>query len=124
MNEWTIIWVSFIVLIFMIIIGKYSYDNIKLQNDYTDLKKQHIRLKNIYQDLQKNYKSCLDIKFADENILYYVRCINDPRKEVCKSSTSNSNICRSRLEECNKMRGIIENDPVAVYRMQMLNQGI
>lgn len=124
MNDWSLIAMVIIAFLTIFIVSKYSVDNLKLLMENSDLKRLNQSMKSNYDKLKSNMDECLKIKFADENIMYYTRCINDPRKKVCKDTNDNKGICRARFQDCNKMRGIIENDPVAVYRMKLLNEGI
>lgn len=64
------------------------------------------------------------IKFADENIFNYIRCINIPQAPTCAPANRSNDpnkgiICRSRQIDCNKLKLVLENDPVAVNRMKV-----
>jgi hypothetical protein len=124
MQDWYLIIAIIVTLIILMIIAKYVIENRKLTSENEDLKKLNGVSQSNYLKLRKDMDDCLKIKFADENIMYYVRCINDPRKKVCKDTGSSNDICRSRFQDCSKMRGILEADPVAIKRMEMLNFGV
>lgn len=116
----------FIIPILLIIIAILFYYQLRstylLRESYVDvddLKEQNRKMKKTLDEVVDNYKRCIDIKEADENIFDLVRCINAPRKEVCKE-TGDGKVCRTRIIECNKFKNLVIQNPVAVDRMKMV----
>lgn len=114
---WLIIFILSVLLVFCII-----FYQKKLRNC--------IKNKNIVQEytnkLTEQHRSSLKerfyldrIRMADENIFSYLRCINVPRKPSCRKTPTGEMICRSRLIDCNKLKLILENDPIAVSRIRL-----
>jgi hypothetical protein len=97
------------------------YINIKLNQDLNDCSKKLNVKTDELTDLNDKYNACLNIKFADENIFSYIKCINVPRKKVCKNIGQGGETCQTRLTDCTKFRDIIMNDPVALNRIKLLN---
>ena len=122
MNDWSIIIMSVVILLALLIALKYTAENQVLRMKNHDLKKIHDVSGINVRKLEMALDECLKIKHADENIMYYTRCINDPRKNVCKVVDSNNqDYCSARFMDCNKFKGIVESDPVAIQRMKFLN---
>jgi len=89
-------------------------DDIFLTKDTIDkLKKQN-------EELYRQYVSCNQIKHADENLFAMIRCINAPRQQVCKNIPAGGQVCRSRLIDCTKFRTLVQQDPVALDRMTLV----
>jgi len=78
----------------------------------SDLRTQITRLQSENEKLSK-------IKFADENIFQFLRCLNVPQSPTCAATGTGGTVCRSRLIDCNKYKLVLENDPVAVERMKV-----
>jgi len=83
-------------------------------DDYKSLNEELVGVKKRANDLAK-------IKFADENIFNFIRCINIPQSPTCApvGDGSGETVCRSRQINCNKLKLVLENDPVAVERMKV-----
>lgn len=76
-------------------------------------------LENKIDELQKENNTLKRTIWADNRIFDFIRCINIPQTPVCKSvEDGKSNICRSRLIDCNRFKLVLENDPIAVERMK------
>jgi len=69
--------------------------------------------------LQLENNRLAKIKFADENLFQYLRCLNVPQSPTCAPTGTGGTVCRSRLIDCNKYKLVLENDPVAVERMKV-----
>lgn len=118
-NVWLLI-ITFIIAFFTIYLLRIGnqYDQIKKKNRIDTLNKQQLLDQN--KTLKENNEYLQKIKFADENIFDYIRCINIPRTPGCRTVDDNTSaICRSRQIDCNKMRLVLENDPIAVERMKI-----
>ena len=121
------LWILFIFIAFIIFIlytlrrgSAYdivNQDKKELVANINDLQQQ-------LATLQRTYKNCQDIKYADENIFNYIRCINVPAKPVCTNSGSGASVCRSRQIDCNKFRTYVLNDPIAMFRMKLATENI
>jgi hypothetical protein len=114
-----------IVLVIILVIVFLIY-NARKQYQYDELAKQKLVLATTNDTnttdmakLQTAYKNLLDIKFADENIFKFIRCINIPQSPVCARTGTGGTVCRSKLIDCNKFKLVLENDPVAVERMKL-----
>jgi cell division protein FtsB len=91
-------------------------ENYQLKNQIQDLTKQ-------IQDLKNQNDYLEHIKQADESIFNFIRCINIPRTPACRTiNESNQKICRSKQIDCNKLKLVLENDPVTVDRMKIATE--
>lgn len=109
--------IFFIGCLFVIYILRYISlvkDSCISVNDYESLKKE-------LTDVKKRANELAKIKFADENIFNFIRCINIPQSPTCASvgNGSRETVCRSRQIDCNKLKLVLENDPVAIERMKV-----
>jgi hypothetical protein len=75
------------------------------------------RLRTRNTQLEKDIQTALDVKYADENIFAYLKCLNSPRTQVCNDTPDGGRVCRSRLMDCSRFKGIVFNDPVASARI-------
>jgi hypothetical protein len=91
-----------------------------LEDDIYLMKEKIKRLEKENQDLYRQLVACNQIKYADENLFAMVRCINAPRQQVCKAAPSGGDVCRSRLIDCTKFRTLVQQDPVALQRMTLV----
>lgn len=119
-----VIIIIIIIVIIIIWIGR--------KNNLSDLTKNHLN-KNIVENhnlqneidlLKKENKELRDIKYADDNIFQFIRCINIPQYPICsaanKSDTKSGGVvCRSKQINCDWFKLVLENNPVAVERMKM-----
>ena len=79
---------------------------------------QNNKLRDENNKLKIDNDKLIKIKFADEDIFALIKCINEPRKQVC-DDTPEGKVCRSRFMDCTKFKRIVSSDPVAEYRMRM-----
>ena len=116
-NNWIILLVTIIILftLYLLRIG-HQYQTIKKDNEKVSNGEKKILEQN--RVLRENNDYLQKIKFADENIFDFMRCINVPRTPACKD-VDNSGICRSRQIDCNKIKLVLQNDPIAVERMKI-----
>jgi len=89
------------------------------KNEKEFLKKRMKQIRERFAYIKEQSKLLRDIKFADENVFAFLRCINQPKKEVCKTNEKGEQVCKSRLIECSKFRMILEQDPVSMARLQL-----
>lgn len=80
--------------------------------------------------LKKENADLRAIKYADDNIFQFIRCINIPQYPICSPTDPNTDptkgsdpgsggvACRSKQINCNWFKLVLENDPVAVERMK------
>ena len=113
----TFLIIAIIVLFVALLRSGHKYQVEKNEKEY--LKKRVKQIRERFVDLKQQNKLCRDIKFADENVFAFVRCINQPKKEICKKTPDGNQVCRSRLVECSKFRMILEQDPVSMARLQL-----
>jgi hypothetical protein len=120
--------ISIIIVIVLVIIFSIGFVIYRARKQYqhTELVKSNSALiqtnTNTADDLtnlRKEYQKLLDIKFADENIFKFIRCINIPQSPVCARTGTGGTVCRSKLIDCNKFKLVLENDPVAIERMKL-----
>lgn len=116
-NAW-IITIALIIVFFTLYLLRigHQYQTIKKDNQKVSQREKQILEQN--RILRENNDYLQKIKFADENIFDFMRCINIPRTPACKS-VDDSGICRSRQIDCNKIKLVLENDPIAVERMKI-----
>lgn len=114
--------ILFIILLFAIIIIIWfsRRKNIK-QNDQIQQNQYRNRIDKLSKEmvlLQQENEYLQKALVADNNIFHYIRCINIPQTPSC-TTKGNSHICRSRLMDCNKIKLVLENDPIAVERIKV-----
>ena len=110
---------------FIIIVIFFIYITRK-QNQLDKISKAKSNLANLNEStsteiarLEAENKKLLQIKFADENIFKFIRCINIPQAPVCVATDTGGTVCRSKLIDCNNYKLVLLNDPVAVERMKI-----
>ena len=110
-----------IAFILYIYITRKNYFSTIASEDLNDIAKKNQSLQNEIDSLQKINKDLQDIKFADDNIFQFIRCINIPQYPICSSTdpTSGGVVCRSKQINCDWFKLVLENNPVAVQRMKM-----
>jgi hypothetical protein len=111
-------------LFFMILMLRQGHRFYRDTSHKDSVLKENETLKRELSKLRVAYDNCQDVKFADENIFNYVRCINVPRTPVCKPVSSGGDVCRSRLIDCDKFKLYVLDDPIAMFRMKMMTDNI
>ena len=119
LNNLLIIFFLIIIVIFIIYIARKQNQYDKLLESKSDLTNTNETKLNEIAKLKAINKKLLAIKFADENIFKFIRCINIPQTPVCVATGTGGSVCRSKLIDCNNFKLVLFNDPVAVERMKM-----
>lgn len=105
--------VILILLIILLVLIYFQYFQKPKENFSSDDKdKEEILL------LKKKIKELTALKYADDNIFTYLKCHNQPTKNVCKTLKDGSSICRSRLINCDNFRLVLEDDALTRKRLQ------
>lgn len=108
-----------LIIIFAVYVARKNNQWDKLVEKQSTLINQHESSEADIAKLRSDNKKLLAIKFADENIFKFIRCINIPQSPVCASTGTGGSVCRSKLIDCNKFKLVLLNDPVAVERMKI-----
>ena len=123
-NQYWILLIFFLLIVFIIIWLRQGNLVDTSGAKIHEIQKENLDLQSQLNNLKRSYKDCQAIKFADENIFSYIRCINVPRKPVCKAENTGGEICRSRQIDCNKFKLYVLDDPVAILRMKLITDDI
>lgn len=118
MNKILIIILVIAILGFIIYKLRWENHTDNLVHTQSDLENENKRILNENAELKNVNKKLSDIKFADENIFKFIRCINIPQAPVC-AETATGTVCRSKLINCNDYKLVLLNDPVAIERMKV-----
>jgi len=114
-----------IIILILVIIGVVYYFYIKRKEYFTNNDNNQIMnqdliiadLKDEIANLKIDRDRLTQLKYADDNIFTFLKCHNQPTKNVCKTMKDGSSICRSRLINCDNFRLVLEDDPLTAKRL-------
>lgn len=116
-----ILFTLFIIVVSLLLIllfrNKVKYRNSSRLND--DLETENEKLSKELKRSKKQIDLLQKIKNADENIFDFIRCINIPQVKTCRE-IDNGQVCRSRQINCNHLKLLLEDDPIAKLRMKRM----